>query len=147
MSRSSADAGFTLVEVLVVLMILGLATTAAVPLLRKPPAPVRLKADVTRMAAALRVTRAVAMAQNRAMDFVIQAGPATYASPAVPATVIDPAITLTMATAPPRRGAATGLIRFFPSGQSTGGDVRLRLDQAEMRLQVIWATGHVLVSP
>jgi hypothetical protein len=54
---------------------------------------------------------------------------------------------LTMATAPPRRGAATGLIRFFPSGQSTGGDVRLRLDQAEMRLQVIWATGHVLVSP
>jgi general secretion pathway protein H len=147
MSRSSADAGFTLVEVLVVLMILGLATTAAVPLLRKPPAPVRLKADVTRMAAALRVTRAVAMAQNRAMDFVIQAEPVTYASPAVPAAAMDPAIMLTMATAPPRRGATTGLIRFFPSGQSTGGDVRLRLDQAEMRLQVIWATGHVLVSP
>ena len=147
MSRSSADAGFTLIEVLVVLMILGLATTAAVPLLRKPPASVRLKADVTRMAAALRVTRAAAMAQNQAMDFMLRAGPAAYASPVVSAEAMDPAITLTMATASSSRAAATGLIRFFPSGQSTGGDVRLRLDQAEMRLQVIWATGHVLVSP
>jgi general secretion pathway protein H len=45
------------------------------------------------------------------------------------------------------RVAAPETIRFFPTGQSTGGDLRLRLEQAEARLQVIWATGHVIVQP
>jgi general secretion pathway protein H len=147
MSRSSADAGFTLVEILVIVAILSLIPALASPLLRRPPAPARLKADVTRLAAALRVTRAAALAQNREMDFVVRPGPRTYASPAIPVSSLDPAIDVGIIPAGAGRVIAPGTIRFFPSGQSTGGELRLRLDHAEARLQVIWATGHVVVHP
>jgi general secretion pathway protein H len=141
MIRYSARAGFALVEILGVIMILSLVTAAATPLLRKPPASARLKADVNRMAAALRVTRAAAMAQDRAMDFVLHTGQRSYASPAVPASTIDPETDIVLA------GANRGVIRFFPSGQSTGADLRFRLGTSSMRLQVIWATGHVRIDP
>jgi general secretion pathway protein H len=147
MSRSGADAGFTLVEILVIVAVLSLVPALASPLLRKPPAPARLKADVTRLAAALRVTRAAAMVQNRDMDFVIRRGPRTYASPAIPISALDPATDVRVIASGTGRGVAPETIRFFPSGQSTGADVRLRLDHAEARLQVIWATGHVVVHP
>ncbi|MBM6582471.1 prepilin-type N-terminal cleavage/methylation domain-containing protein [Microvirga sp. BT689] len=147
MSRSSADAGFTLIEILVIVAILSLIPALASPLLRRPPAPARLKADVTRLAAALRVTRAAALAQNREMDFVVRPGPRTYASPAIPVSSLDPAIDVGIIPAGAGRVIPPGTIRFFPSGQSTGGELRLRLDHAEARLQVIWATGHVVVHP
>ncbi|MGF9759497.1 GspH/FimT family pseudopilin [Microvirga sp. 0TCS3.31] len=147
MSRPPADAGFTLVEILVIIAILSLVPALAAPLLRKPPAPARLKSDVTRLAAALRVTRAAAMVQNRDMDFVIRRGPRTYASPAIPVSALDPAIDVRMITSGAGHVAASETIRFFPSGQSTGADLRLRLDHAEARLQVVWATGHVIVNP
>ena len=147
MSRSSADAGFTLVEILVIVAILSLVPALASPLLRKPPAPARLKADVTRLAAALRVTRAAAMMQNREMDFVIRRGLRTYASPAIPVSPLDPEVDVRMIATGVGRVVAPETIRFFPTGQSTGGDLRFRLEHAEARLQVIWATGHVIVQP
>jgi general secretion pathway protein H len=137
MSRHSSVAGFTLVEILVVIMIMSMVSALAVPALRKSPSQTRLKADASRMAAALRVTRSAAMAQNRPMDFVIDAGRRSYGSPVVPLSPMDPATII---------GTNSHEIRFFPSGHSTGSDIRLRLEQAEARLQVIWATGHVVVS-
>ncbi|WP_201864276.1 prepilin-type N-terminal cleavage/methylation domain-containing protein [Microvirga soli] len=147
MSRSTADAGFTLIEILVIVAILSLIPALASPLLRKPPAPARLKADVTRLAAALRVTRAAAMAQNRDMDFVIRRGPRTYGSPAIPISSLDPEADIRMIASGAGRFVGPDTIRFFPNGQSTGADLRLRVDQAETSLQVIWATGHVIVHP
>ncbi len=136
MSHRSPTAGFTLVEVLVVITILSIISALAAPALRRSSPQTRLKADATRMAAAMRVTRAAAMAQNRPMDFVIDPRRRSYGSPVVPLSPMDPSMVV---------GANSGEIRFFPSGQSTGSDIRLRLEQAEARLQVIWATGHVIV--
>jgi general secretion pathway protein H len=131
---ASARAGFTLIEVLVVVAVVALVAAVSAPLLRKPPRA-QLQADATRMAAALRVTRAAAMAQNRAMDFAIDAQRRTYASPVIPASALDPRVEI----------AGQGGVRFFPSGRSTGADIHLRLDRAAARVQVIWATGHVVI--
>jgi general secretion pathway protein H len=136
MNRDSSTAGFTLVEILVVITILSIMSALAAPVLKRPPSQTRLKADAARMAAAIRVTRAAAMAQNRPMDFVIDLKRPSYGSPVVPLSPMDPA---TIVATKSRE------IRFFPSGQSTGSDIRLRLEQAEARLQVIWATGHVVL--
>jgi general secretion pathway protein H len=131
-------AGFTLVEILVVIMVLSIIAAMAVPFLRKPPSQTRLKADIIRMAAAMRVTRAAAMAQNIPMDFTLDARRRSYRSPVIPISALDPSMAI---------GVGSGPIRFFPNGQSSGGDIRLRIEQSEARLQVIWATGHVAVYP
>jgi general secretion pathway protein H len=136
MNHQSSTAGFTLVEILVVISILSIMSALAAPVLKRSPSQTRLKADATRMAAAMRVTRAAAMAQNRPMDFVIDLKRPSYGSPVVPVSPMDPATVI---------AANSREIRFFPSGQSTGSDIRLRLEQAEARLRVIWATGHVVV--
>jgi general secretion pathway protein H len=136
MNRDSSTAGFTLVEILVVITILSIMSALAAPVLKRPPSQARLKADAARLAAAIRVTRAAAMAQSRPMDFIIDLKRPGYGSPVVPLSPMDPT---TIVTTKSRE------IRFFPSGQSTGSDIRLRLEQAEARLQVIWATGHVVL--
>src|SRR5919112_6273331 len=110
MNRQSSTAGFTLVEILVVITILSIMSALAAPVLRKSPSQTRLKADATRVAAAIRVTRAAAMAQNRPMDFVIDLKRPSYGSPVVPLSPIDPAMVI---------AANSPEIRFFPSGQST----------------------------
>jgi len=142
----AANAGFTLIEALVVIAVLSLIAALATPLLNRPPSQVQLKADATRMAAALRVTRAAAMAQNREMLFLIDAARRTYASPVISASRIDPRTSIDMALSESeRQSAIVGGIRFLPSGGSTGGDIRLRLSRAEAHVRVIWATGHVVL--
>jgi general secretion pathway protein H len=86
------------------------------------------------------------MAQNREMSLVIDAAQRTYASPVIPVSRMDPRIEIAMNIAEPERSSSTsGGIRFFPSGRSTGGNIRLRLEKAEVRVQVIWATGHAVL--
>jgi general secretion pathway protein H len=145
-SSISERAGFTLLEALLVLVILSLAAALAAPLMRRPPSRALLTADATRIASALRVTRAAAMAQNREMSLVIDAAQRTYASPVIPVSRMDPRLEIAMDIAEPERTSSTsGGIRFFPSGRSTGGGIRLRLEQAEAHVQVIWATGHAFL--
>ena len=84
MNNQSSTAGFTLVEILVVITILSVLSAMVIPALKRSSSQTRLKADTTRMAAAMRVTRAAAMAQNRPMDFVIDARRRSYGSPVIP---------------------------------------------------------------
>lgn len=139
-----ANAGFTLIEVLIGLAILSLAVTMAAPLLRRTPSQAQVSGDATRLAAALRVTRAAAMAQSRDMLFLIDADRRTYASPVIGETQMTPRTSIDMALAEAeRRSASVGGIRFLPSGRSTGGDIHLQLSQVAARVRVSWATGNV----
>jgi general secretion pathway protein H len=94
------------------------------------------------MAAALRVTRAAAIAQNRELDFVVNAERHSYGSSATGVAPIDPRVEIRIAVARLERTASAGWIRFFPSGRSSGGDIYLYLDRADARVRVNWATGH-----
>jgi general secretion pathway protein H len=139
-----SPAGFSLVEILVVIAILSTLAMMAAPLLRRAPAQAQLRADVARLAAGLRLTRAAAMAQNRAMALMLDTEGKTFVSPAVPASVLDNRTEI--ALEPPVANGSTGAIRFFPSGRSTGARIHLRLNGSEARVQVVWATGNVFVT-
>jgi general secretion pathway protein H len=139
LQAGGATDGFTLVEILVVVAILATLAVMTAPLLRHAPSHAQLRADVTRLAAALRITRAAAMAQNRDMSLIVDANRRTFSSLAVPDTAIDPRTEIGM------KVFDAGGIRFFPSGRSTGGSIRLRLGQSQARVHVIWATGNVVV--
>lgn len=136
--------GFTLVEVLVALAVVAALGIVATPAFRRS-AQTRVLTDAHTLAAALRITRAAAIAQNRTMTLVLDVERRVFGSEAVPAGTLDPRTEIGVEVAEPyRSGFVTG-IRFLPSGRSTGGRIRLVNGASRSRLRVIWATGHVLV--
>ncbi|AWN43729.1 GspH/FimT family pseudopilin [Methylobacterium durans] len=140
----SPEAGFSLIEILVAVAIVAGIALLAAPLLRRPPAELQLRADLGRLAAALRTTRAAAMMRNEPLGLVLDVEHRRFASPAVPQGALDPRTEISLQVADPaERAGSSGRIRFFPSGRSTGGRIRLRLGAAEGRLDVVWATGQV----
>jgi general secretion pathway protein H len=137
-AEAERQAGFTLVEALLAVGLVALLAAVATPLLRGPPPRVQVAAEAARLAAALRVTRSAAMAQSRPLDFVISPHSRSYASPVVPATRLRETTEVHAQLAP-----ATGAVRFYPSGRSSGGAIRLRSGAAEAAIRINWATGHV----
>ncbi|MGJ4961322.1 GspH/FimT family pseudopilin [Bradyrhizobium sp. HKCCYLRH3061] len=138
------SAGFTLVEMLAVLVILALAATAAVPLLSRGAGAVSLDAATSEIASALRATRAAAIVQSRMMTLSVDVDRRTFGSDVVKLRSFAPDIQakLTYAAAT-QSGPAVGGFRFFPDGSSTGGDLSLGLGEREVRLCVEWLTGTV----
>jgi general secretion pathway protein H len=139
----SPRAGFTLVELLVVMAILALAAGMAMPMLTKPSDPVRLAASARDLIAALRVSRAAAIARNAEVVLMIDVERRTFESAVVPRRSLgaDIAARLTFAE-PERQGRSGGGFRFFPDGSVTGGAVRLALNGREARICVDWLTGE-----
>ena len=143
MKNSASVAGFTLIEMLAALLVVSLVAVVAAPNIRRLPERVQLRAEASRMASALRVTRAAAMAQNRAMNFSINASRRSYGSEVIPTSVVDQRLNMEVLSASTERRANGDTIRFFPNGRSTGGRIRLSSDQASAYVQVLWATGRV----
>jgi len=135
--------GFTVIEMLVVMMILGLVAALAVPVVRTPPDSLRLETTARTLASALRLSRAHAIAENADVVLTIDADRRIYQSSAVSPTRIDPDIAVEMVlAAPERRRNTAGAIRFFADGTSSGGDITLRLGTRRARILVNWLTGE-----
>jgi general secretion pathway protein H len=139
-----SEAGFTLLEMIVVLAILALAVGIAAPVLTRPSDGARLQTAASELKAALRATRAAAIATGSEATLMIDVDRKAFQSPAVPrrriASDIDAKLTFASAL---RSGVPEGGFRFFPDGSSTGGDVTLSLRGRQARICVDWLTGQV----
>jgi general secretion pathway protein H len=136
-------AGFTLIEMLVVMTIMALVATIAVPLLGRPSNSLLLETTVRDLAGALRLTRAAAIAQNVDIALDIDVDRRTFQSAAIPLQSFAPGIVAELKVAEPERVTSShGAFRFFPDGSSTGGDVVLHLRNMEARICVNWLTGE-----
>ena len=115
------EEGFTLVEMLVVLAILALTTTFAVPLLSGGSEGLRLDMASSELAAALRVTRSAAITRNVQMALMIDVDRRTFRSTVVSERPFAPNIEakLTFASGL-HSGPSDGGFQFFPDGSSTG---------------------------
>jgi general secretion pathway protein H len=139
-----AMAGFTLVEMLVVLGIIALVVTTAVPLLSRGSDTLRLETASYEIASALRATRAAAIVQNSVMTLKVDVDRRTFGSAVVPQRSFAPTIEAKMTYAAATRSASSeGGFRFFPDGSSTGGDLTLASNGNQVRLCVDWLTGTV----
>ena len=142
-SECSSAAGFTLLEMLVVIVILALVTAVAMPIWARPSDGVRVQATARDLINALRLTRAMAIARNAEVALTIDVDKRIFASTAIRTQSFGPDITAELTFAEPERTArSTGGFRFFPDGSSTGGDVRLRLRGNEAKICVNWLTGE-----
>ena len=138
--RRSPSAGFTLVELLVVMAILGL-VLSLVAVARPRASALRLDATARAMAATLRAARADAMLHGTEARVVIDAEARTYGRPGDPRPLpADMAVDVGVAAT--ERDRAGGAFRFFPDGRSSGGSVTLGVQGRTVLVAVDWLTGQ-----
>ncbi len=138
------EAGFTLLEMLVVIAILAFAAALSVPTLSRMPDGIRLRALSNEMAAALRATRAAAIRLQSETTLIVDVERRIFHSRVVlpQAIASDVSTKLTFAYGI-GAGRSEGGFHFFPDGSSTGGMVTLLLHGKEEKLCVDWLTGEV----
>ena len=149
--RARRSAGYTLLELVVVLVVAALAAAVIAPRLFSGDESVGARTAGLNLATALRRARADAIKFNRETVLRIDANAATLTTGdgSAAGTVADGfAIRLLIAEGE-RTGDASGGIRFFPDGSSTGGRVTLSRDGADGEPDVVvgvdWLTGRVEV--
>jgi general secretion pathway protein H len=132
--QCDSERGFTLLEMIVVLVVLGLALGLVIS--HGPARSERLELDAAarQVAGALRVARSRAIADDRVVTVTF--GPGLYglegdAPRSLPGDVAV---------------AGVRLIRFTPDGESSGGQIVLRNGDRRIAIGVDWLTGRVRLS-
>ncbi|KAF1714241.1 type II secretion system protein GspH [Pseudoxanthomonas yeongjuensis] len=139
--------GFTLLEVLVVLIIIAMATTLAAMVFSGGLDGMRLRSSSKEIAAQLRYTRTQAIASGQPQRFTIDPRGHRWQAAGNRQGKIPPSLGVDFIGArevQPRAGE--GGILFFPDGASTGGRVRLSVKRAAWRIDVSWLTGEVTLA-
>jgi len=141
-ARLRRDAGFSMLEMLAMLAILALVIGSSTILARPPSPSLRLQSAARQLCAALRMTRARAVATNMEMAVTFDSDSKTYASPVVAQAMLpqDAAVQFTVSNAQ-RHGATQGSVAFFPGGGSSGADITLTLGGRRAEIGVNWLTG------
>ena len=139
--------GFTLIEVIVTLAILGFALILVAGY--KPPwsSGLGLRGTASELASGLRLARSEAIASNRQVRFDLDVTGHVYrvgagAARRLPANLSVELLTITGE----KRGASAGDIRFNPDGSSTGGRIALADGARRVAVGVDWLTGRVSVA-
>lgn len=143
-----ARAGFTLVEMMIVLAVVAMSALFLGPMLHRGTSPRDLEMLGRRIALAARTARLEAMRHNsvgavafdpQSRSFGILPGPERVALPADVSAQVKAGREL--------EDGGLGTIRFLPDGRSSGGDIRLSTSTARIHLTVDWLTGWVGKSP
>lgn len=139
--------GFTLLEVLVVLLIIAMATTLAAMVFSGGLDGMRLRSSSKEIAAQLRYTRTQAIASGQPQRFTIDPRGHRWQAAGNRQGKIPPSLGVDFIGArevQPRAGE--GAILFFPDGASTGGRVQLSVKRAVWRVDVSWLTGEITLA-
>lgn len=140
-------AGFTLLELLVVLVIASLVLTMTAVFLAGGTKTATLKSAAREIASAVRITQSEAIKRNREVVFVLDVEARQY-------TVGDNFrrgelprnLTLELFTTQGERLDETKAgIRFFPDGSSTGGKITVANATHSYDVLINWLTGRVAI--
>jgi general secretion pathway protein H len=142
--RVSRQRGFTLIELVAVVVLIGIALSVVSLSFSKSMNSAKIQAATRDLVAALRYTRgqAIVTGKQAALDIDIRSN--TYQAPRKPIVKLPQDMQMVLYTADSEQtSASSGRIRFFPDGASTGGHISVRLGEREWRINVSWLTGEV----
>jgi general secretion pathway protein H len=137
-------AGFTLVEMLVVLAVLALIMALLPPLLEGGQGRAELAAAAREIAASLRETRSLALRDGRSESFAVDGRAGTFrAGVAGRLRHLPAGLRLTLDRPGGDAPVTAGEIRFFADGSSSGGGLQLAQGGRRSHVAVDWLTGRV----
>jgi len=142
--RPSTRAGFTLIEVILVLLILALALALVPPLFQGALGTVSLMRDARELGNALRHLRSVAISTQAPQALTVDVEARTYSVGDRDVVQLPDSIHLEIVTAQSEMTSETvGSFRFFPDGGATGGQIILSRSGHRLVLDIDWVTGRV----
>ena len=149
-AASGAESGFTLIEIIVVLVVIGLILGIAVARgpMRSPSLEARAAAD--RLVRTLRLARTQAIAADHTVTVAVDPERHLFALDGATPQSLPPqmevalAVADTVVTATP--GHRVGVVRFAPDGSSSGGRVTLTEGRHSVAVGVDWLTGRVTIA-
>ncbi len=147
MERPLYQRGFTIMELMIVLVMVIIISALAVPNFSAGIPGARLKAAARDVASALRYVRSEAIARAQPTEFSLDVEGHTYqVSGRDRVYAVSDDIRLRLYTAEAElQGGAKGAIRFFPDGSSTGGRITLEADAQRQMVDIVWLTGQVVI--
>jgi general secretion pathway protein H len=138
--------GFTLLELLVVLGILAIATILAIPLGSQRHSISSLRGAALELAATLRATRAAAIRSNAEKTFTFDVAARQYWAEEARHRVPDQLVAEIAIPGVEQTGSGVGLFRFYPDGTSSGGQIILRQGGVTAVVAVDWLTGNAQIN-
>jgi len=141
--KRRAPAGFTLVEIMVVMVIIALIMGLVATSMSRSVSAAEARAASRELVASLRYTRARAIIDKAEQVFLVDTENRSYQAPGRDKVELPEGVDLTITTAESElvSDAVSG-IRFFPDGGSTGGHIELTVNKREYRVNVAWLTGE-----
>ena len=147
MASPRAARGFTLLEVLMVLVIAAAGYALVVRLTGSGVSGAELKSAARAVAAALRDARGTAIATQESAAMLVDLEKRTIqVAGAGKARVLPERLELKLYTAQSEvQDERRGAIRFYPDGSSTGGRVTVAAGERKLLVDVDWLTGRVSI--
>ena len=144
-TRGRAQAGFTLIEVMVVLVILGLA--AGLVLARGPArsAGLDVRSEARQIAQALRGARSRAIATDHEVRFVLDVAARQFSVDGGMARSLPSRMQVVLTGDARQVALQQGAIVFAPDGSASGGRIALAEGAARAVIEIGWLTGRVSI--
>lgn len=141
----SATAGFTMIELLVCLAVIGIVATVAAPRLLDLNGQ-RLRTAARTLSADLRLLRSQAIRQQHPTSLSVSKQGYALLARNQSWTCFEGVALAMRPTLPSLLGPTSGRIDFFPDGSSSGGTVLLFRSSAVMAVTVSWSDGSVRIN-
>ncbi len=149
MKRAAENqSGFTLVEMLVVLSLLALATAVSLPYARASIEARRFETTTQDITLLLRNAQMAALASSRDVEVSYNVKTRQFVSTTVSRPIVVPVdITMNILTIEGRVKPQNAGFVFFAVGGNSGGRIDLKRGEETKSIKLNWLTGAITISP
>jgi general secretion pathway protein H len=140
------EAGFTLIEIIVVLAVLGFALALIVGYRLPWSSGLGVRGTAAELASGLRLARSEAISRNRPITFKIDLSDHHFQIGTSVVRPLPARLSIALLTVAGEQRGTTGDIRFNPDGSSTGGRISIADGTQRIAVGVDWLNRRVSVA-